>query len=678
MSTTVLVSSLAGIHQNSNVTSGGGTDDTATIQAALNAGPFPLILVQDGASLITGLNVNSNTTIQCSNSSCGFYAANSANQSMFRNANRSGSVISDHDITFDNGTYNGNTANQSGKYDANGAPRCCMSLFGVKNIEVKNLTTLKAPYAGVEFGNYQNVNVHDCTFTSADNTTLETSGVDVRGPGTNATLKNLTILCGDDAIGVNARDYTGIVNVGPYILGGTITNLTIDTINFQNTWSGIDLIPDAGHGYTVNDVYIQNLSGSVQNYALYLNRDLYNTPPASGVCTNVYVAGANSVSLSGSPAPYGGLIPSGLWLVDTSINSLQMSGFTPSTQTIKLPTSAGVATSLVLSGNERGPLTGPVSVGQNPVVITQSGANKAQLTPIGSGTTAVKAFPQNTFATTTLVVFVLGYYGSGACTISSISDTIGNTYTEQASFSDGATGHIAKVYTCRNAGSGANTVTVTFGQSTAACGLEVAEYTFSSVDQVSSLFLDGAETTVTCPTVTTTKTNEVVLGIGSTATTGATAAGGFTMQLSGASSALGVLEDKQVMAIGAVTPSWTQTSNAGYKATMSLAGLASQGSWVISGNAGVAGATVSYSGTASGSVVADSTGNYAISALASGSYTITPSLSGYTFSAPSSQTISSADITAVNFTASIAGGSGGWFIGDQSSLLDVVNRRRRI
>ena len=72
----------------------------------------------------------------------------------------------------------------------------------------------------------------------------------------------------------------------------------------------------------------------------------------------------------------------------------------------------------------------------------------------------------------------------------------------------------------------------------------------------------------------------------------------------------------------------------------------------ISGNAGVGGATVAYSGTSSGSVTADSFGNYILPNLVNGSYTITPSLAGYTFSpSSSSQTMSGTNITGVNFTA---------------------------
>jgi hypothetical protein len=71
----------------------------------------------------------------------------------------------------------------------------------------------------------------------------------------------------------------------------------------------------------------------------------------------------------------------------------------------------------------------------------------------------------------------------------------------------------------------------------------------------------------------------------------------------------------------------------------------------ISGNAGEAGALVSYSGTASGSVTAASDGTYSIPGLLNGNYTISVSLPGFTFT-PSSQNqnVVGANITGVNFT----------------------------
>jgi hypothetical protein len=73
----------------------------------------------------------------------------------------------------------------------------------------------------------------------------------------------------------------------------------------------------------------------------------------------------------------------------------------------------------------------------------------------------------------------------------------------------------------------------------------------------------------------------------------------------------------------------------------------------ISGSAGHAGATVSYTGESSGSVMADGSGNYEIDGLADGDYTITPSLTGFTFTPTSrDETLSGSDITGVDFTAS--------------------------
>jgi predicted GH43/DUF377 family glycosyl hydrolase len=81
------------------------------------------------------------------------------------------------------------------------------------------------------------------------------------------------------------------------------------------------------------------------------------------------------------------------------------------------------------------------------------------------------------------------------------------------------------------------------------------------------------------------------------------------------------------------------------------------GSFIISGSAGVAGATVSYTGAESGSVTADSSGNYVIPVSTNGAYTIIPTKVGYTFNPGSSnQTMASADITGLNFVATSAGG----------------------
>jgi hypothetical protein len=74
----------------------------------------------------------------------------------------------------------------------------------------------------------------------------------------------------------------------------------------------------------------------------------------------------------------------------------------------------------------------------------------------------------------------------------------------------------------------------------------------------------------------------------------------------------------------------------------------------ISGNAGTTGATVT---AGSASATSDASSNYSMSGFVAGTYTVTPSKSGCTFSpASSSVTITSANVTGVNFTATCGTG----------------------
>jgi hypothetical protein len=95
----------------------------------------------------------------------------------------------------------------------------------------------------------------------------------------------------------------------------------------------------------------------------------------------------------------------------------------------------------------------------------------------------------------------------------------------------------------------------------------------------------------------------------------------------------------------------------GYAAgTFTITGTVTAGSttYSISGNVGTSGAVVT---AGSGSATSDGSNNYSISGLANGTYTVTPSKSGCTFS-PASQsvTVSSANVSGINFTASCGGG----------------------
>ena len=72
----------------SNVLTGGGTDVTEALQAALDQAVEGdgVHLVVDGAALIHGLKVHSNTVIECTGRDCGFYMADFSNRPMLTNS----------------------------------------------------------------------------------------------------------------------------------------------------------------------------------------------------------------------------------------------------------------------------------------------------------------------------------------------------------------------------------------------------------------------------------------------------------------------------------------------------------------------------------------------------------------------------------------------------------------
>jgi len=103
----------------SNVHTGGGTDDTAILQSILDKAPElgHLHLIMDGAALIKGLNIHANTTIECLNPSCGFFLAAQTNRSVVKNANPSmNGERKDKNITLTGGTYNHNCKEQVHHY----------------------------------------------------------------------------------------------------------------------------------------------------------------------------------------------------------------------------------------------------------------------------------------------------------------------------------------------------------------------------------------------------------------------------------------------------------------------------------------------------------------------------------------------------------------------------------
>ncbi|MEI6209493.1 MAG: carboxypeptidase regulatory-like domain-containing protein [Desulfuromonadales bacterium] len=99
-----------------------------------------------------------------------------------------------------------------------------------------------------------------------------------------------------------------------------------------------------------------------------------------------------------------------------------------------------------------------------------------------------------------------------------------------------------------------------------------------------------------------------------------------------------------------VTVSNANVTGKNFTATVIPSTYSISGQVTLNG-AGLSGVTVTLAGSGSTSTTTDSSGNYVFSGAQNGSYTVTASKTGYTMSASLSVTVSNADVTGKNFTA---------------------------
>ena len=276
------------------------------------------------------------------------------------------------------------------------------------------------------------------------------------------------------------------------------------------------------------------------------------------------------------------------------------------------------------------------------------------------------SFSSSVWSSTSGNLLVVGIRLSEALSfVTSVKTQAGTSLTAiagSAAVNSGSTQATQLFYLPNIVGNSIEQITVTTSNSyiyTAICVWEIQGALTSSVlDTAAEGVNASSSTTITTGAFTTTQPIEIICAMGGLPSVNNTYSGqaGYTMDSTGwppgsSDTYCGAehLITSSIQTGATVSLTGTVAAAGG---TLSLASFIAT-TYSISGNAGVAGATVSYTGTASGSVTADGSGNYTISGLANGSYTITPSLGGYTFSPTSaSETVSGSNITGVNFTAS--------------------------
>ncbi len=279
MITKTVYASQVGARLDSNVETGGGTDDTAVLQRALdlaleNGG---LHLVMDGAALITGLRVHSNTTIECLNRLCGFFQAARSDCALLINANPSAGAILDRDITLLGGTYNQDCRNQSHHvppdvhYTKAERIVVAISFFGVENLLVRDVTVRDQRTFAFLLTNWlkvtmENIRLELPGFIHGGNQ----DGIHVQGPGRFLVLRNIQGRTGDDFVALNGDEECNGEKgwFHPCATVGPLSDVLVDTLMVDDAAQVVRILSRES---LMDRITIRNVSGNYRSFGFYLS-----------------------------------------------------------------------------------------------------------------------------------------------------------------------------------------------------------------------------------------------------------------------------------------------------------------------------------------------------------------------------------------------------------------------
>jgi len=316
----VFYASECGARLDSDVIAGGGTDDTAALQAVLDKAPAlgSLHLVVDGAALVRGLDVHSHTTITCLNASCGFFLAPQSNRAVLRNAHPDPEHRRDVNITLEGGTYNQDARNQVHRHVM--TPRAYRSrrgtdwhvvsgleFFGVENLVIRGITIRNQRTFALFLTNWYRVTLENIVIDCPDDfwyqayrRKFETGagelpggnqdGIHVQGPGQFLTMRSIQGNSWDDFIALNADDYLA----APGASGGDITDVLIDGVFLNNALQGIRLMSSQAR---MDRIRIRNVTGTYRWFGFIV--DAFCDPLFDGDTLGTVAGNFGTVLLEG-------------------------------------------------------------------------------------------------------------------------------------------------------------------------------------------------------------------------------------------------------------------------------------------------------------------------------------------------------------------------------------------
>ena len=259
----------------SDVYKGGGTDDTAALQAVLDQAPQlgRLHLVLDGAALISKpLKIHSHTTIECPDKSCGLFLADGSNCCILRNVNFDLETIRDYNITILGGVFNHNSPGQvhhieGKKWDVPNPEWAAfngvfgMEFYGVENLLMRDVTIANQRTFALLMANWKHVVMENIHIDRREREDYQNQdGLHFFGPGRFLTIRDIRGNSGDDfiALAPDEHDYKS-----------SIEDVLIQGVQFEEADQGIRLLV-CGEG-KLDRVIIRDVTGTYRSYGFIIN-----------------------------------------------------------------------------------------------------------------------------------------------------------------------------------------------------------------------------------------------------------------------------------------------------------------------------------------------------------------------------------------------------------------------
>jgi hypothetical protein len=268
---TVYASSVAVL--DSNVYTGGGHDDTDALQTVLDLAKNGdgIHLMMDGAALVTGLVIHSNTTIQCLSGDCGFFLAAQSNRAIVTNSGWNPYDLQTRNITLLGGTYNQDSFRQEHHINIDDTHQdpyhrlvkgvYALEFYGVEHLMlcdlcIRNNRTYAMNIAGWRDVVIENIRLDLPQLQHRQNQ----DGLHFYGPGQHMVIRNLSGRTGDDIINLSPDEID---------LVSSITDVLIDGVFLDECDYGIHLL-SRGTG-RLDRVTVRNVTGSCRSFAFRIN-----------------------------------------------------------------------------------------------------------------------------------------------------------------------------------------------------------------------------------------------------------------------------------------------------------------------------------------------------------------------------------------------------------------------